>query len=102
MSLASMKLKLQLSPDGTLLGVVPLEVVAVHHHRDSRELNVHLRPVGNFEAGTVDIVLLGDDLDSALRSLPQVGQHFTLALSAESPVVEAPPAPEEPSEGAPP
>lgn len=98
MSLASMKLKKQLSTSDTSLGEVQLEVVAVHHHRDARELNVHLRPVGAPESGTVDLVLLGDDRDAALLSTPQVGQRFRLALEPVRPEPEPVPVEPEPEQ----
>lgn len=83
MSLASMKLKMALgtSVTSSSLAAVTMEVVAVHHHRDSRELNVHLRPVGAPEAGTVDLVLLGDDMERGVASKLKVGDHYRLTVA---------------------
>jgi hypothetical protein len=80
MSLASMKLKTNLATTAATAANVALEVMAVHHHPDSRELSVHLRIVEAPEEGTVDLVLLGDDMEAALAAGLKVGDRVTLSL----------------------
>lgn len=81
MSLASMKLKTNLGTTAATAANVALEVVAVHHHPDNRELSVHLRIADVPEAGTVDLVLLGDDMEAALAAGLKAGDRCRLVLN---------------------
>lgn len=97
MSLASMKLKTGLQTSGVAqpekqLVDVTMEVVAIHHHPDSRELNVHLRRPDAPAAGVVDLVLLADDMERALELVSAetlvVGSTFKLTLTFVPPLAE--------------
>ena len=81
MSIFSMKLKGAAGASGKQLLAIPLQVVAIHDHKDARECSVHLQDA---KGGTVDLVLREDDRDDVLKAIAAgtvaVGRAFVLRL----------------------